>query len=319
MPAILTHYNFALMAIPEEDRPFTSVINLGTQGPDAFMAYGTVPWLKRKEVAKIRQWGHTMHALPVGSVYLKMVDYARESPDRDLLFAYIDGLLMHYAVDRIVHPYIFYRTGFDEHGRLVGYYSWSHAFFEAILDKTLSKRKGTYQKMSRCILCDEEDVKKISKMWAYASPTHLDDEAFYRSYLDFVAAENLLYTPHGLKRPLFRLLGKYSTPNAQAHPRSLKKYAPIDVENESHALWYDPCTKQEHHESIEEMLGISLTEYKAVHQMLLAAKEGADITDEFNAWTRNLDHDGTPIGTQKKHYLLCWETLGKKNLLPKQK
>ena len=81
MPAILTHYTFALMAIPEEDRPFAALVNLGSQGPDTFMAYGTVPWVKREEKKKIQQWGHTMHSLPVGSVYLKMVDYASHSPD----------------------------------------------------------------------------------------------------------------------------------------------------------------------------------------------------------------------------------------------
>ena len=316
MPAILTHYTFALMAIPEEDRPFVSVVNLGSQGPDTFMAYGTVPWVKRAEPQKVRQWGHTMHALPVGSVYLKMIEYANKSADKELLFAYIDGILMHYAVDRIFHPYIFYRSGFNEHGKLEGYYSWSHGFFEALLDKTLAKRKGTYMKMSRCIKCDEEDVKKISAMWAYASPAHLDDLAFYRSYKDFVGAENLLYTPTGLKRPLFRLLGKYSTPNSQSHPRFMKKYLPLDVENLSHSLWYDPCTEQEHHESIDDLFERSLAEYREVHQLLLSAKEGVDVSEEFVAWTRNLDHDCTPIGSVKKRYELCWKTLGRKNLLP---
>ena len=87
MPAILVHYTFALSAIPEEDIPFRDVVNLGSQGPDAFMAYGTVPWKKREEVKKIRQWGHTMHALPVESVYLKMMEYADSSPHKDMLYA----------------------------------------------------------------------------------------------------------------------------------------------------------------------------------------------------------------------------------------
>lgn len=316
MPAILTHYTFALEAIPEEDRPFAALVNLGSQGPDTFMAYGTVPWVKREEKKKIQQWGHTMHSLPIGSVYLKMVDYASNSPDKELLFAYIDGLLMHYSVDRIFHAYIFSRSGFNEHGKLVGYWNWSHGFFEAILDQTFAKRKGTYGPLYKCIKTPEDQVRKVSAMWAACSPAHLDEEAFYRSYKDFVGAEKLLYTPSGLKRPLFRLLGKYSTPWAQSHPRFAKKFEAIDVTNDSHAPWQDPCSGETKTESIEDMFALSLQEYKQAHQLLLAAKSGADIKDEFEAWTRNLDHEGCPIGQTKKYHSLCWEVLGRKSLLP---
>ena len=318
MPAILTHYTFAKETIPEEDRPFAAVVNLGSQGPDTFMAYGTIPWRKRHEVVKIRQWGHTMHSLPVGSVYLKMVEYAQKSPHKDVLFAYIDGILMHYSVDRIFHAYIFYRSGFDQNGNLKGYWSWSHAFFEAILDQTFAKRKKTYQKMSKCILSPEDQVKEISKMWAYASPAHLDEEAFYRSYKDFVSAENMLYTPLGIKRPLFRLLGKYSTPWAQSHPRFPKKFAVIDVENNGHTLWRDPCTGEEHHESVDEMFASCQESFRKVHQLILSAKAGSDITEEFNLWCDNLDHNGAPIGGKRVYKELCWEVVGKKNLLPPQ-
>lgn len=316
MPAILTHYTFALSAIPEEDRPFDAVVNLGSQGPDTFMAYGTVPWRKRKEVAKIRQWGHTMHSLPVESVYLKMMEFALKSPQKDMLFAYIDGILMHYAVDRIFHAYIFSRSGFNEAGKLEGYWSWSHGFFEAILDQTFAKRKGTYRKMSKCILSPKEQVKEISKMWAYASPAHLDEGAFYRSYEDFVSAEKMLYTPLGFKRPLFRLIGTYSTPWAQSHPRFAKKFIPMDVENNAHKVWVDPCSNEPHTESIEDMFARSLADFKAVHQLVLSAKEGTDIAEEFKAWTLGLDHEGCPIGQRKTYFNLCWRELGIKKLLP---
>lgn len=319
MPAILTHYTFALKAIPSEDEPFRAIVNLGSQGPDTFMAYGTVPWRKRVDPEKVRQWGHTMHALPIETVYLKMMQYALGSSDKDVLFAYIDGLLMHYSVDRIFHAYIFYRSGFDENGRLVGYWNWSHGFFEAILDKTFAKRKGTYCKMDRCIKSPIEQVKAVSKMWAAVSPTHLREEDFTESYEDFVGAERLLYTPTGMKRPLFRLLGKYSTPNSQAHPRFLGKYAVIDVENKNHAVWKNPCTGEECSDSIDEMFERSLHDFAAVHELVLRAKNGENITKEFIAWTQGKDHEGSPIGQKRTLMDLCWNAMGKKSLLPPKK
>lgn len=319
MPAILTHYTFALEAIPVEDEPFRAIVNLGSQGPDTFMAYGTVPLRKRSEVEKVRQWGHTMHALPIETVYLKMMEYANLSSDKDMLFAYIDGLLMHYAVDRIFHAYIFYRSGFDENGRLVGYWNWSHGFFEAILDKTFAKRKGTYCRMDKCIRSPKEQVEAVSKMWAYASPTHLREEDFALSYDDFVGAEKLLYTPTGAKRLLFRLLGRYSTPYAQAHPRFIKKYAKMDVENIDHALWKNPCTGEEHFESIDEMFAQALSDFEAVHALVKRAKNGEDIREEFVAWTKGIDHEGSPLGQRRTMMDLCWLSVGKKGLLPPKK
>ena len=316
MPAILTHYTFAKKAIPDELRPFQAAVNLGTQGPDTFMAYGTVPWRKRTEVKKVQGWGHVMHSLPVESVYLPMMDYAAKQPERDLLYAYIEGILMHYSLDRLMHAYIFYRSGVDENGKLSGYYGWSHGAFEAILDKVLAKREGTYGKLASCILTPEDQVRAISKMWAACSPTPLDEDAFYLSYLDFVGAEKLLYTPHGFKRPLFRLLGKYSTPWAQSHPLHISAFAPLDVLNEARAEWLNPSTGEAHNESVDDLFEQALKDFAEVHRLVQEHKQGKDIAEAFQKWTLGLDHEGGPVGMKKVHYDLCWKVLGKKKYLP---
>ena len=316
MPAILTHYTFALKAIPDSLRPFQAAVNLGSQGPDTFMAYGSIPWRKRSEVKKIQGWGHVMHSLPVESVYVPMMDYASKQPERELLYAYIEGILMHYSLDRLMHAYIFYRSGVDENGKLSGYFGWSHGAFEAVLDKIFATKEGTYTKLSKCILTPEEQVKAISKMWAACAPTPLGEEDFYLSYLDFVGAENLLYTPHGFKRPLFRLLGKYSTPWAQSHPLHVKAFYPLDVLNEAKATWRNPATGEESHASVEELFARALQDYAKVHELVERHKAGEDVADVFKAWTLGLDHEGGPVGVKKVYYDLCWRVLGKKKYLP---
>lgn len=316
MPAILTHYTFALKAIPDELVPFRAAVNLGTQGPDTFMAYGTVPWRKRNDPEKVRGWGHAMHNLPVESVYLLMLDYARGKEMEDVLYAYIEGLLMHYALDRLMHAYIFYRSGVDENGKLSGYFGWSHGAFEALLDKILARREGTYGKLSRCIKTPEDQVKAISKMWKACSPTPLEEDDFYDSYIDFVGAEDLLYTPLGLKRPLFRLLGKYSTPWSQSHPRSTKPFKAMDVLNDGQAAWRNPATGETHHESAMELFTQALKDFEEVHRLVRDHKAGKGIKEAFRKWTRNLDHEGGPVGMKKTYYDLCWKVLGKKKYLP---
>ena len=316
MPAILTHYTFALKAIPEELVPFRAAVNLGSQGPDTFMAYGTVPWRKRNDPEKVRGWGHAMHSLPVESVYVPMMDYAAKQPERDLLYAYIDGLLMHFCLDRLMHAYIFFRSGVDKDGKLSGYYGWSHGAFEALLDKILATREGTYGKLDRCILVPDEQARVISKMWQACSPTPLSEDDFYLAYLDFVGAERLLYTPHGFKRPLFRLLGKYSTPYAQSHPRNIKPFEKMDIMNDAHKTWHNPATNEVYEDSVMELFSKALKDYEEVHKLVLAHKEGKDIREAFAKWTLGLDHEGGPVGKKKVYYDLCWKVLGQKKYLP---
>ena len=66
-----------------------------------------------------------------------------------------------------------------------------------------------------------------------------------------VAAENLLWNPLGIKRPLFKLIGKYSTPYAQCHPKSIAPFEAIDVTNDKHAEWLNPASGEPHFESVD--------------------------------------------------------------------
>ena len=320
MPAILTHYTFATLAEPRENNPlYFPLTNLGAQGPDTFMAYGSVPWIKRGEKAKIQGFGHAMHKIDVAETYLKMAKYALEHENSEPLYAFLDGLLMHYCLDGVMHAYIFYRSGFDENGQLTGYYSWSHGFFEAILDKVYAKRKGTYQKLSKCIICNDELVKEASKMWAACSPTPLGEDDFYNSYKDFVAAENLLWNPRGIKLPLFRLIGKYSTPHSQCHPKSIAPFEAIDVTNDKHSEWMNPATGEVHNENVDEMFEIALNDFAKAHALIVRFRNGEDIEKEFYAFTNNWNHEGIPVGMKNIHQNLCWEVLKKPKYLPPKK
>ena len=308
MPAILTHYTFAiahLNGIADKE-----AFLLGNQGPDTFMAYGTNPFRKRKDYQKIRPFGGFMHQSHIEDYYVSMLEYASPSPHKEMLFSYIEGLFAHYAVDRNCHPYIFFRSGFDQNGELHGFYAFNHGKFEAIVDKLLTKKRGTFIKPRKAIAIAKSKVIEISKMWHAAAPDILDGEAFLRAYQDFVFAEKMLYTPTGLKRPLFRMMGKYSTAYAQSCPRFLKKYHILDLLNEGHNPWKDPATFDIHNESFEDLLLLSSSDLAEIRPTLLEAmKEGADFTDikrKIAVWSKNINHDGTPFGEKKRDYVLCW-------------
>ncbi len=309
MPAILTHYTFGLSVI-EAAKGYKEAFLVGNQGPDTFMAYGTNPFHKREDVKAIRPFGAFMHHEKIDEYYARMMEFADKSERKEVLYAYILGLFAHFSVDRACHPYIFYRSGFDEKGGLHGFYGFSHGKFEALVDKILGKRKGTYIRPDKAVALDEEEAKEISRMWAYAAPDKLDDMAFYRCLEDFQSAERMLWTRTGLKRILFRALGKYSTAYSQSHPRFIQKYKKLDLLNDEHSEWKDPCTEVASTKSFEELLDEAREAYK---DLLAIVEEGSkkegksEMKAKLKQWVKDIDHDGMPYGSSKKVQCLCWK------------
>lgn len=311
MPAVIVHDSFALEFIPEEEKKYQAAVRAGTQGPDFFMAYGTNPLKKRADSDIIRPFGSHMHQISIFPTYWKLLQYAaeKEGEEKELLFAYIDGLLMHFSVDRSFHPYIFYRSGFDENGELHGKWGWAHGYFEAILDKVVGTKKGTFQRPDKAMgQMDIESAKLISKMWHACADYPLKDDSFTLSYIDYNAVTKMMWSPHGGKRALISLFGKYSKPMAMIYPSSkaVKKYEYLDVMNEKHSLWKDPATLEESTESFDELWLKAKEAYESVHELLLRAKKGEDVGKELEIWSLNRNHDGTPIGGKKKEHGDCF-------------
>ena len=306
MPAILTHYTYALET-ELGTGAFGDVVRVGTQGPDVFMAYGTVPWRKKKDKAQIYPVGALLHHTHVVDYYGKMIPYALAHPEKEMLFAYIESAFMHFALDRLAHAYIFYRSGFDQNGELHGFYKWTHGAFEAILDKDLAKRKGTYQRPYKCLLADKARIYEISKMWAACCPYPLQEDSFYEAWLDYIAAMKLIYSSTGIKKGLLgRIMGKTSAAYAQSMPRSTKKFASMDIQNLSHAVWKDPCTGEEKTDSIDDLFAKAKADMEELHLILEDAKAGQNVDERLNSWERNLDHDGTPYDGKKQFQDVCF-------------
>ncbi len=309
MPAVIVHYSFAKMAMDPSLSPFEDVVRLGTQGPDTFMAYGTNPFHKREDVKEVQPFGGYMHHIDVSSTYFKMMQYANQQEEKEMLYAYIEGIFMHFAVDRRMHPYIFYESGFDEQGGITGFYKWSHGAYEALLDVLYGKSHKTYINTGKAIKADLKRVEAISKMWAACAPTPLKEEDFLRSYEDFYAVEKMLFSRSGIKRILFRMMGKQSMAMIMSHPHFVKKFAPMDVLNLTHREWKDPSTLNPSKLSVDEILDSVKKEYEEVRALILKAKEGEDVLPALKKWCDNLDHDGEKIGESKKEFSLCWDKL----------
>ncbi|MCL2047564.1 MAG: zinc dependent phospholipase C family protein [Defluviitaleaceae bacterium] len=142
MPGFLTHYiagKTALQAtlhstpqLHQAIAPYEQLYNLGTLGPDVFFYYFPSQILKRS-----RGLAQEMHQGGMGLLIEQLACTARqaEGQERDIIFAYMGGFLMHYVLDCHIHPYIYARSFKRGNVKIVN--SLKHRRFESALDDAL--------------------------------------------------------------------------------------------------------------------------------------------------------------------------------------
>jgi hypothetical protein len=139
MPGFLSHYiagkavlQGSLLEIREKITAEERLYNLGTVGPDIFFYYVPGQILKRS-----RGIAQDMHLGGLGLFIGYMARAAKEAAprERDTIFAYTAGFLMHYLLDVHVHPYVYARS-FDKYTFKIKN-SANHRKFETAIDNAL--------------------------------------------------------------------------------------------------------------------------------------------------------------------------------------
>jgi len=141
MPGFLSHYIagqavYKSMAsdIRKNIEQCERLYNLGSQGPDIF--FYCLPGIIRK---RSRGVGMEMHQNDLGIFITRMAHIAKNSPksERDIIFSYAAGFIMHYVFDVHAHPYVYAQTYDTNAARLKN--SADHRIFETAIDIALLK------------------------------------------------------------------------------------------------------------------------------------------------------------------------------------
>lgn len=312
MPAVITHYTFALETMLEADERYKKAIFVGAQGPDPFFFYGQVPLRHRKGAEAVDTFGSDLHHVELSAPYYRLIEIARKSPDKDLLFAYIDGLLLHYCLDRNCHPYVFYETGYPEKPEDKKKFGISHMYLETIIDYLLGREKGTFRCPDVYLDLSKEDALKIGAMWSECNAATLkkepfDEKSFYYALKDYRSALHAAFSKTGKKKALYKkLFGSVSHAWAMSYPQNLDDFKGIDFLNDSHKEWMDPVSGAVHRESWSDLMDKSAKDYERAHELLVKARSGAPIESELRAFVAGIDHDGVPVGQSKHYQTFIW-------------
>ena len=110
MPAMITHYLLGRRMLPLSGLPVIKrqdAFLLGNQGPDLLYFFRAYPWLIGKAGLPL---GNALHEVRPSVLVDTLRTILLETPreDQPYIHSYIQGLLCHYAADRLIHPFVAY-------------------------------------------------------------------------------------------------------------------------------------------------------------------------------------------------------------------
>lgn len=289
MPAFASHYIFAKEMLPfiRQTADFNvcdDAVLIGSQGPDIFFFGRIFPWQVGKPLAEI---GSKLHRAKPSSIFESMRDYAEKSLYYDIAKSYIYGFMLHYALDRKCHPYVYsLQDRLTEERRFLNSHT-AHNIIENSADSYLLNKRMYVQKphlfdTSKTITDDKNITAEIGRLWEYVLPfstgIKLTAKQAQNAVGDTKYAQKMLLDRQGVKRLLLSPAETAVSPitknykiTSMLRPKDLekaKKYVNID-RNE----WLSPFSDMKSTDSFEELFDKARQEAEV---MLLRFQSGDD-------------------------------------------
>lgn len=315
MPSSITHYIFAQDVVSHLKKTPSFLVEqdnidlcyLGAQGPDPLFFYGFIPWRKREDKKIINDVGTSIHAEDMANKFNNMIEYANSGDvnQKGFLYAFIYGALLHYVLDRFVHPFVFYRSGFQIDANDTYRYDIDHARYETYMDVSLLESLGTNPRKVRTtkiIRANPVKVSLVSEMYRFKEKS-LPKTAFYESWRDMKTAEGILYDPSGFKKFLFRLFKmQKSLPYAMCHPMKIDAANNYDYLNLKKEMWKNPSTLFESKKSFFDLYEDARKDANSALKILTHAYEGKNFINDLVDFCYDLNYKGIIQGTNMVEY-----------------
>lgn len=310
MPSVLTHYGFNKELFDNNIsylKNHEDLYLVGAQGPDPFFFYGIVPFFKSKNSKEVRKYGTTLHKLVPSDVFAFFFDYANKDDDKGLLYSYILGAGLHYVLDRKIHPYVFYKTGFSDDKNKKKKYFACHTLFETHLDVLLMNDRYKKYKVSsfKSIECDDDKIEKVSEMYCalakeIVKDKSIEEDSFEDSYEHMFKIEKLLYSKRGIKKWFVNLLFKKTPFNTMMHPKIVKDDKEIDYLNLNKTVWKDPSTETIFNKSVIELIEEAKLESEKWFKIVNDYYIGKGNYEELMMFMDGYIYDGYKLGDKMK-------------------
>lgn len=297
IPNVVTHGLLALDVynklkaplVKEIIRKHPKAFLLGSNGPDLLFYYEVFPWQNQELNKKVAAYGNRVHTEKINEFYrysFALINEMADEKRREVLLAYLAGHFLHWSLDSLAHPFVFYRSG-----EIAGDSRYWHFRYESMLDALMlsyvKKRKLSDLKASRFVDVDKNERRIIASF--YATVLHdvfqidAKTEEIEIAIKNFKTAMKFLYDPYRIKTPLIKALEKkVSEPWAlSSHVVNSDFDAEYDELNLRKEAWSNPTDENDvSHQSFIEIyddaiaLGIRILD--RFEEVLEAKQEGFD-------------------------------------------
>ncbi len=313
MPAAPNHIQFAhdcigrrtAAGLAEIPAAFIGAVLAGTQGSDPFYVYGRIPWRPRERAEEVHAFADFIHGGEPADVFPPLAARLAAAPasEKAVLSAYLYGFLLHYVLDRTIHPYVYYRTGFDAQGLPIGIYSMDHMRFEvALASAFVARRPGGLDEVWRSPAADGAVLDAADALFSGAFPDRVEPGRFRSAWKDYGTVRRLTRDPHGLKGTALDFFGVKSLFRAMMRPDHRPLGDKIDYANDSHAIWLRPGDGRPSAASVMELWEEAVKDAGRLAAFLeRAAENGAD-RREWEAAFGDLDHEGRHPGEAMRYF-----------------
>lgn len=307
MPAFCTHYIFLeeMVDFLNKNADFKFNINaaaIGAQGPDIFFFHRIIPVLMPGRPQN--KVGSAMHRAKPSAIFDALSDYCKFSPNTDIAKSYIYGFIMHYALDRRCHPYVysFQEKILAQNKHL--HKSSAHNRIEMAMDTYLLNKhmncSDPFDFDSAATITDDISViEEISHLLSFVVPRvtgrHIKEKEAAQAILDTRKMQKILRDRSGILRAVCRTVESIFAPltgyfrfSAMIKPRDLekaKKYGNIN-----RLTWISPYDSlTEHKESFEDLFELAKADAKMLingfNKMCLGYSNGYEITHNISFLT----------------------------------
>lgn len=315
MPALATHWLFARDALnryscPAAIKRQVAIVSLGAQGPDPLFFHRRIPWRLRKTGKNdLRSFASSCHTADPRTWLLPPLTLAHtlQEAEREKFAALCYGFFLHYHLDRIVHPYVFSKSGFDEHGELTPPWNARHAWFETLLDFAFLEQRGVRIQTIRpwCMMSvPAMDLMLLSSALSRAFPDQLEEGQYLEACSDMQGVYRLLHDPLGWKRSLAKKCGKDDTLMAAfIAPQSLSNMDRDFVLGLDGAGWPDPVSGDLHSASFTQLYGQALAELDGLNEVWESITSQNKSPDALDSWIGTRNHDGLQEGIVRRWHV----------------
>lgn len=277
MPALLTHQLFAHDAynsLPEEIKIKVSLPHLliHAQSHDYLYYYKSFNFKKTQKINSLGYYAHRANTQCFIINIIRLVQKYKLMHNKEVI-AYLYGVVSHYVLDSIFHPYIYYKSGIYKKTKETKKYQGLHTKIEHHLDVYFYQKKyqiaitNIRQNLIPIVTLDEPVVALINDVYkmTYNKPSIC---TYYQKGIKKIRKNTQHFSKDktGIKKAISKPISLILYQNSEIlanYSYHIKNINPNFL-NQNNQYWYHPCTKKGFDYSVDDLYKIAIARFNKI-------------------------------------------------------